>query len=95
MEEFFGLIESRLTDQPWWYGDQWTAMDAYLYWVFWRVEGADFDVTPYPRFKDHSRRVEERPAVQRTLAREKAAESQLEAEGLQTLNRHLVLEASS
>ena len=82
MEEFFGLIESRLTDQPWWYGDQWTAMDAYLYWVFWRVEGADFDVTPYPRFKDHSRRVEERPAVQRTLAREKAAEAQLEAEGL-------------
>ena len=82
MMEFFGLIENRLADQAWWYGDSWSAMDAYLYWVFWRVEGADFDTTPYPRFKDHSDRVEERPAVQRALAREKAAEAQLESEGL-------------
>lgn len=82
MTEFFGLIEKRLADQAWWYGDQWSAMDAYLYWVFWRVEGADFDITPYPRFKDHSDRMEDRPAVQRALAREKAAEIQLESEGL-------------
>ncbi|NHN39134.1 glutathione S-transferase family protein [Pseudomaricurvus alcaniphilus] len=82
MTEFFSLIENRLTDQPWWYGDQWSAMDAYLYWVFWRVEGADFDVTPFPRFKDHSKRMEERPAVQRAWQRERAAMAQLEAEGL-------------
>lgn len=80
--EFFGLIESRLVDQDWWYGDQWSAMDAYLYWVFWRVEGADFDVTPFPQFKDHANRMEERPAVQRALTRESAAEAQLEAEGV-------------
>jgi glutathione S-transferase len=82
MTEFFGLIESRLVDQDWWYGDQWSAMDAYLYWVFWRVEGADFDVTPFPQFKDHANRMEERPAVQRALKRENAAEAQLEAEGV-------------
>jgi len=80
--EFFGLIESRLVDQDWWYGGQWSAMDAYLYWVFWRVEGADFDVTPFPQFKDHANRMEERPAVQRALTRESAAEAQLEAEGV-------------
>jgi glutathione S-transferase len=57
-------------------------MDAYLYWVFWRVEGADFDVTPFPHFKDHSNRMEERPAVQRAWQRENAATAQLAAEGL-------------
>lgn len=82
MTEFFGLIESRLTDKRWWYGDHWSAMDAYLYWVFWRVEGADFDVTPFPHFKDHSNRMEERPAVQRAWQRENAATAQLDAEGL-------------
>ena len=82
MTEFFELIENRLAGQAWWYGDRWSAMDAYLYWVFWRVEGADFDITPYPRFKNHSNRMEERPAVQRAWQRERAAIAQLEAEGL-------------
>ena len=82
MTEFFELIEDRLADQPWWYGNQWSAMDAYLYWVFWRVEGADFDVFPFPRFKDYARRMEERPAVQRAWQRENKATAQLEAEGL-------------
>ncbi|MFK7958144.1 MAG: glutathione S-transferase family protein [Lysobacterales bacterium] len=82
MAEFFELIENRLANQPWWYGDQWSAMDAYLYWVFWRVEGADFNVAAYPLFKAHSSRMEERPAVQRALLREKAATDQLKAEGL-------------
>jgi glutathione S-transferase len=82
MTEFFELIENRLTDQPWWYGGQWSAMDAYLYWVYWRVSGADYDVTPFPSFKDHFDRMEERPAVQRAWQRENAATAQLEAEGL-------------
>jgi glutathione S-transferase len=82
MTEFFGLIENRLTNQPWWYGDQWSAMDAYLYWVFWRVEDAEFDVTSFPQFREHSDRMEKRRAVQRALQREDAAIAQLEAEGL-------------
>lgn len=82
MPEFFELIENRLAGQPWWYGEQWSAMDAYLYWVFWRVEGADFDVTAFPRFKDHSNRMQARPAVQRAWRRENAAIAELEAEGL-------------
>lgn len=82
MTEFFRLIDDRLTGQDWWYGDQWSAMDAYLYWVFWRVEGADFDVTPYPSFKAHAARMEERPAVQRALQRESEATETLKNEGL-------------
>ncbi len=28
-------------------------MDDYLYQAFWRVEGAGFPITDYPRFADH------------------------------------------
>lgn len=82
MDEYFGLVEDRLVDRAWWYGEQWSAMDAYLYWVFWRVEGAGYDVDRYPSFTRHARAMEKRPAVIRALEREAAATRQLEAEGL-------------
>jgi glutathione S-transferase len=82
MKEYFDLIERRLEDRTWWYGDAWSAMDAYLYWVFWRVEGANFDVSPYPRYRDHAAHTEMRSSVKRALAREADAQQQLEAEGL-------------
>ena len=55
------LIEERLANGPWWYGDAWSVMDSYLGWVFWRLEGASFPVADYPRFVDHSRRLVARP----------------------------------
>jgi len=82
MAQNFELIERRLSGHSWWYGDTWSAMDAYLYWVFWRVSGAEFDIEPYPNYIDHSKRMEQRPAVRRALAREEAAQKILEAEGL-------------
>lgn len=82
MAENFNLIERRLAGHPWWYGDTWSAMDAYLYWVFWRVAGAGFDIEPYPNYGGHAGRMEQRPAVQRALAREEEAQKILEAEGL-------------
>ena len=82
MTEYFELINNRLDGQPWWYGDQWSAMDAYLYWVYWRVEGANFDTDPYPNYQAHAARMEERPSVQRALAREASMQEQLESEGL-------------
>jgi len=82
LREYFQLVEERLEGSDWWYGDAWSVMDAYLYWVFWRVEGAGFPVADYPRYFDHARRIEQRPSVQRAMAREAEAERQLEAEGL-------------
>jgi len=81
MDEFFQLIEDRLAAGPWWYGSEWSAMDGYLYWVFWRAEGAGYDVSRFPMFGAHARANEQRPAVQRALAREEAAQAKLEAEG--------------
>ncbi len=82
MDEPFSLIEKKLTNQEWWYGDKWSAMDAYLFWVFWRVEGADYDVSRFPAFTQHARRMEQRESVIRAMARENDAQKQLEAEGL-------------
>ena len=82
MNENFALVNKRLTDQPWWYGDDWSAMDAYLYWIYWRCEGADYDVTPYSNYQAQAERMESRPATKRALAREAEAQAQLEAEGL-------------
>ena len=82
MCEYFQLVEDRLAHGPWWYGDNWSVMDAYLNWVFWRVEGADFPVAEYPRFADHSRRMANRPSFKRAMEIEAAATAALEAEGL-------------
>ena len=82
MMKFFNHINDRLTSRPWWYGDQWSAIDAYLYWIFWRVEGADFDVAKYPHFKDHFDRMELRPSVQCAWERERRVQAELEDEGL-------------
>tara|TARA_R110002012_G_scaffold232533_3_gene405352 strand:+ start:1133 stop:1810 length:678 start_codon:yes stop_codon:yes gene_type:complete len=82
MDEFFQLIEKQLEDQQWWYGDQWSAMDAYLYWCFWRVQGAGYHVERFPNFCAHSHRMEQRPAVKRAIARDNEASAILESEGL-------------
>lgn len=82
MREHFQLIETRLADGDWWYGNDWSVMDAYLNWVFWRVEGADFPVADYPRFAEHSQRMQKRPSFQQAMAREAEANATLEAEGL-------------
>ena len=82
MDEYFQLVENRLHVSPWWYGENWSALDAYLYWIFWRVEGTGYQVNRFPRFFDHKLRSESRPAVQKALAREADAEAILAAEGL-------------
>ena len=81
MDEHFDLVDKRLTNN-WWYGEQWSAMDAYLYWIFWRVEGAGYDVSRFANFVQHRTRSEQRPAIQKALAREQAAQTLLEKEGL-------------
>ena len=82
MHEYLELVENRLADRSWWYGDEWSAMDAYLYWVLWRIEGANFPIGGFPRYEDHATRMVQRPAVQRALQREAAMAEQLEREGL-------------
>ncbi|MFK8031891.1 MAG: glutathione S-transferase family protein [Gammaproteobacteria bacterium] len=82
MDEYFGLINDRLGDRQWWYGEQWSAMDAYLHWIYWRCEGAGYNTASYTYYVSHAARMDARPSVQRAVAREAAATAQLESEGL-------------
>jgi len=82
MDEYFLLVEQRLANGDWWYGDTWSAMDAYLQWIFWRVAGAGYKVERFPNFINHQSRMDRRPSVQRALVREAEAEAILAAEGL-------------
>lgn len=83
MELHFKRIETRLSsDGPWWYGDHWSTLDSYINWVWFRVTGAGFPVDDYPNFADHDRRMAERPAVKRALAREAIGQAELKQRGL-------------
>jgi len=76
------LISERVGDGRWWYGTDWSLVDAYVYWVWFRITGAGFPAEAFPAWADHARRLEERPAVQRALKREAAMQATLEKEGL-------------
>jgi glutathione S-transferase len=75
-------LDQRLSAQPWVLGQEWSSIDAYLYWVWFRITGAGFDPSAFPNIAAHSARMDHRPAVQRAIAREKEAEAELEAQGL-------------
>ena len=74
--------ERRLQQGPWWYGERWSLMDAYLNWVWFRITGAGFETTPFPALIEHDRRMAARPAVRRALELEAKLQAQLEAESL-------------
>jgi glutathione S-transferase len=77
----FRIVEERLAGRDW-YLDRWSLVDVYLYWAWFRATDSGFDPAPFPRFADHARRLCERPAAARALAREAEAEAWLESQGL-------------
>ena len=77
----FALIETRLSVQPWMLGQNWSTLDAYVYWIWYRV-GDAIDRSLYPAYADHHARMNDRPATQRMLAHEADALAWLEARGL-------------
>ncbi len=83
MRLHFERIERRLSTQgPWWYGDAWSSIDAYINWVWFRSTDARFPVEPYPAFAGHDRRMAERPSMRRVLAREADGQRELRERGL-------------
>lgn len=78
----FQQIEDRLANGPWFCGEDWSVIDGYLSWAWFRVQGTGFDASPFPRFAEMYERVRQRPSVARTLAKEQEAYGWLEANGL-------------
>jgi len=77
-----GPLNQRLADRPFILGESWSALDAYLHWVWFRITGAGFDSAPFANIQTHYAMMNARPAVQRALAREAEAQAYLEARGL-------------
>lgn len=78
----FQQVEDRLHGGPWFFGEAWSVVDAYLSWAWFRVDGTGFDLSPYPRFADMYERVLQRSSVARTLVKEQKAYTWLEENDL-------------
>jgi glutathione S-transferase len=72
MTACFTLIERAMLRGPWVMGEQYTICDPYLYTIAGWLEGDGVDLSKLPKVVAHRKRMEERPAVQKVLAEEKA-----------------------
>ncbi|MDQ6841201.1 MAG: glutathione S-transferase family protein, partial [Actinomycetota bacterium] len=80
LEKSFSILEDRLSDRPWLF-EEWSIVDAYMLWLWFRAIGSGMDGTPFPRCADHARRTEGRPSVAKVLDREEAEFTRFEASG--------------
>ncbi|MDB5510971.1 MAG: Glutathione S-transferase domain protein [Enterovirga sp.] len=75
VRETWELVETRLaaSASPWAAGERYSVADPYvfLFWTWGRGPNLGYDMpTDFPAWTEHARRMGERPAVQRALARE-------------------------
>lgn len=77
-----GALERDLSVDPWVLGERWSVLDAYLFWIWFRISGAGFETSAFPAISAHHARMASRPATQRALGREEAAQDDLRARGL-------------
>lgn len=66
-------LEERLADRPWWYGEDWSIIDTYLWWAYTNAEIGGYSIAAFPQVEQHRARHEALPQLQRALAREAAA----------------------
>jgi glutathione S-transferase len=53
-------------------GETYTVCDPYLFTLAGWLEGDSVDIATLPKVADHTKRMSERPAVQKVLAEQKA-----------------------
>ena len=70
-------VDTRLEDNDWWYGADWSIVDVYLRWLVTTAASAGFAVQDYANVVGLVRRVEERASFQRAKAREDAARASM------------------
>lgn len=73
MAECFELIEREMFRGPWVMGETYTLADPYLFTIAGWLKGDGVDIDRFPKVREHSARVAARPAVERALARQRAA----------------------
>jgi glutathione S-transferase len=73
MAASFGLIEREMLKGPWVMGEQYTVCDGYLFTLGLWLEGDGVDLAKLPKVAEHRKRMQDRPAVAKVVAEEKAA----------------------
>jgi glutathione S-transferase len=81
LREGFAILERRLEDREWLF-DDWSIVDAYAFYIWFRVVGSGLDGSEFPLYAAHARRCEARPSVSRVLDREEVEFGRYETEGL-------------
>lgn len=81
LEEAFIILEGRLADRDWLLGE-WSIVDVYLLWLWFRATGSGMDGTPFPACIAHAARCESRPSVAKILDREESEYRRLRKAGL-------------
>ena len=76
----FDVVEERLADREWLY-DEWSVVDAYLLWLWFRAVGSGMDGSGLVRLAAHCERCEARASVARALDREESTYAELLASG--------------
>jgi glutathione S-transferase len=66
----FAIVNSLLAGKDWIFG-HWTAVDAYLFWVWRRFSMSKVEITSVPNYAGHAMRMMDRDSVQRALAFER------------------------
>ena len=66
----FKIVDGLLAGREWVF-DHWTAVDAYLFWVWRRFGIFKIELPPFPNYAGHGERMMKRESVQRALAFER------------------------
>ncbi|SNB76068.1 glutathione S-transferase [Arboricoccus pini] len=72
MAESFALIEATMLAGPWVEGEAYTVADPYLFIMEDWLDGDGVDIARFPKSAAHYAAMQDRPAVQRALARARA-----------------------
>jgi glutathione S-transferase len=81
LQRSFSILEARLRDRNWLL-EQWSIVDAYMLWLWFRSTGSGLDGREFRRCQDHATRCERRVTVAKVLDLEERLYPQLVIEGL-------------
>ena len=72
LKSAYQTAEKRLKVTHYWYGDDWNATDAYLFWTVNRLKRAGFDFSEFEYVIRHYQQMLASPVIKRALLKEKA-----------------------
>ncbi len=76
------MLNARLSEGSWWYGQQWSVVDAYIFWAWWRLSVVDYPGSEFANLIDHAERIQERSSIQKAMSSELAFARQMRSDGL-------------